>query len=54
MTSRKGSKTSGRINAGDVQPDLRPNNPLQADFNEDDSSSMDSDERYLVRSKDGY
>jgi hypothetical protein len=30
--------------------ELRPNNPLQADFGaSDDDSSIDSDERYLVR-----
>ncbi len=29
--------------------DIRPNNPLQADFDAEDNSSMDSDERYLVR-----
>ena len=34
--------------AEDTQ-DIRPNNPLQSDFNADDTSSMDSDERYLVR-----
>lgn len=29
---------------------LKPNNPLQSDFNaNDDATSMDSDERYLVR-----
>lgn len=36
--------------------DFAPNNPLQSDFNADDSSSIDSDERYLVSSteqKDG-
>jgi hypothetical protein len=28
---------------------VKPNNPLQSDFNADDTSSMDEDERYLVR-----
>lgn len=29
---------------------VAPNNPLQSDFNNDDASStMDEDERYLVR-----
>ena len=28
---------------------VAPNNPLQSDFNADDTSSMDEDERYLVR-----
>ena len=28
---------------------VKPNNPLQSDFNADDSSSIDNDERYLVR-----
>lgn len=29
---------------------VKPNNPLQSDFNAaDDSSSIDEDERYLVR-----
>lgn len=29
--------------------DVAPNNPLQSDFTVDDTSSMDEDERYLVR-----
>lgn len=29
--------------------DIQPNNPLQSDFNAEDNSSVDSDERYLVR-----
>lgn len=29
--------------------DVTPNNPLQADFDANDTSSIDSDERYLVR-----
>jgi hypothetical protein len=29
--------------------DYAPNNPLQADFNDSDNGSIDSDERYLVR-----
>lgn len=29
--------------------DINPNNPLQSDFAADDSASIDSDERYLVR-----
>lgn len=28
---------------------VKPNNPLQSNFNADDSSSIDEDERYLVR-----
>jgi hypothetical protein len=28
---------------------VKPNNPLQSDFQADDTSSMDEDERYLVR-----
>jgi len=28
---------------------IKPNNALQSDFNETDGSSVDSDERYLVR-----
>ena len=28
---------------------VKPNNPLQSDFNANDDSSIDSDERYLVR-----
>jgi hypothetical protein len=28
---------------------VKPNNPLQSTFNADDTSSMDEDERYLVR-----
>lgn len=34
-----------------ADPKLRPNNPLQADFDAEDSgSSIDADERYLVSS----
>lgn len=43
--------------SSDVSPakeeDIRPNNPLQSDFNADDTSSMDEDERYLVRNLGG-
>ena len=28
---------------------LKPNNPLQADFDSETNSQMDADERYLVR-----
>ena len=37
-----------RASASDSE-DIRPQNPLQSDFNADDTSNMDADERYLVR-----
>ena len=39
------------VTAGaDAVDAVKPNNPLQSDFNNaDDTSSMDEDERYLVR-----
>jgi len=41
-------KRTATAGAGPVDA-VRPNNPLQSDFNADDTSSMDEDERYLVR-----
>jgi hypothetical protein len=45
MTKRNASNGDSPAMNGSIQP----NNPLQADFDAEDTSSMDSDERYLVR-----
>ena len=38
------------VTAGaDAVDAVKPNNPLQSYFNADDTSSMDEDERFLVR-----
>ncbi|KAF2095639.1 putative amino acid permease [Rhizodiscina lignyota] len=41
--SRRSSIGATPLNPGDI----KPNNPLQADFDAEDTSSLDSDERYL-------
>lgn len=42
-------RTSATAVSSKHSDDVTPNNPLQSDFAGDDSASMDSDERYLVR-----
>ena len=44
--------TMKRSTVGSSVSDIKPNNPLQSDFNAEagDDSSIDSDERYLVSS----
>jgi hypothetical protein len=46
MPSTKRNDSNG--GSVDRTDSIKPNNPLQADFDAEDSSSMDSDERYLV------
>ena len=47
MASTKRHAAAGHSQVTD--DDIRPNNPLQSDFNANETRSMDSDERYLVR-----
>lgn len=43
-------RTSATAVSSKHSDDVMPNNPLQSDFAaSDDTASMDSDERYLVR-----
>lgn len=46
-TKHRTSVTGSTTQDGDMGP--LQNNPLQSDFTADDTGSMDSDERYLVR-----
>lgn len=42
-------RTSATAVSSKQSDDVAPNNPLQSDFDAGDNSSIDSDERYLVR-----
>ena len=46
MSFHRRSSASGRERKSS---DIKPNNPMQADFDSDDNSTMDADERLLVR-----